>query len=121
MIEFLLGFYAKSASIASRDSDDPEVQRELRRRRWSAFLTITFGYGFYYICRLSFNVAKKSLADEGLFDAAELGLIGSGLYFAYAFGKLTNGILADRVNTRRFMATGLFFSAVINFSLGYSP
>ncbi len=121
MIEFLLGFYAKSASIASRDSDDPAVQQELRRRRWSAFLAITFGYGFYYICRLSFNVAKPSMLDEGLFDANELGLIGSGLYFAYAFGKLANGILADRVNTRRFMATGLFFSAVINFTLGFSP
>lgn len=121
MIEFLLGFYAKSASMASRDLGDPAVQRELRRRRWSAFFAITFGYGFYYVCRLSFNVAKPAMLDEGLFDAAELGVIGSGLYFAYAFGKLANGVLADRVNTRRFMATGLFFSAVINISLGFSP
>ena len=121
MIEFLLGFYAKSASIAPRDPDDPNVQRELRRRRWLAFLAITFGYGFYYVCRLSFSVAKKSMADAGVFDAAELGLIGSALFFAYAFGKLTNGIIADRVNTRRFMATGLFVSAVVNYSLGFSP
>ncbi len=120
MIEFLLGFYAKSASVPPRDPADPEVQGELRRRRWSAFLAITLGYGFYYVCRLSFNVARKSMADEGLFDAAELGLIGSAVSFAYAFGKLANGILADRVNTRRFMATGLFVSAVVNFTLGFS-
>lgn len=120
MIEFLTGFYAKSASLAARDPADPNVQRELRRRRWSAFLAITFGYGFYYVCRLSFSVAKKSIADEGLFDAAELGMIGSAVFFAYAFGKLTNGILADRVNTRKFMATGLFVSAVINIVLGFS-
>jgi len=120
MIEFLLGFYAKSASITPRDPADPEVQRELRRRKWSAFLAITFGYGFYYVCRLSFSVAKKSMADAGVFDAAELGWIGSAVFFAYAFGKLANGILADRVNTRKFMATGLFVSAIINLTLGFS-
>jgi OPA family sugar phosphate sensor protein UhpC-like MFS transporter len=120
MIEFLTGFYAKSASLEARDPADANVQRELRRRRWSAFLAITFGYGFYYVCRLSFSVAKKSIADEGLFDAAELGMIGSAVFFAYAFGKLANGILADRVNTRKFMATGLFVSAVINIILGFS-
>lgn len=120
MFEFLAGFYAKSSSIAPRNPDDPEVQIELRRRRWSAFLAITFGYGFYYVCRLSFSVAKKSMADAGVFDAAELGLIGSAVFFAYAFGKLANGVLADRVNTRKFMATGLFVSAVINLTLGFS-
>ncbi len=120
MIEFLLGFYAKSASIAPRDPDDPNVQRELRRRKWSAFFAITLGYSFYYVCRLSFSVAKKSMADAGVFDAAELGWIGSAVFFAYAFGKLANGVLADRVNTRKFMATGLFVSAIINLTLGFS-
>ena len=120
MFEFLAGFYAKSVSAPPRDAEDPVVQRELRRRKWSVFFAITFGYGFYYVCRLTFSVAKKSMADAGLFDAAELGLIGSGVFFAYAFGKLANGILADRVNTRRFMSTGLFVSGVINFTLGYS-
>lgn len=120
MIEFLFGFYAKSASIATRNPTDPAVQRELRRRKWSVFLSITLGYGFYYVCRLSFSVAKKSMADEGLFDAAELGLIGSTVFFAYAIGKLVNGMLADRVSTRKFMATGLFFSAAINLMLGFS-
>ncbi len=120
MIEFLLGFYAKSASLTPRDPSDESVQRELRRRKWVVFFAITLGYGFYYVCRLSFSVAKKSMADAGLFDAAELGLIGSALFFSYAFGKLANGVLADRVNTRRFMATGLFVSAVVNVILGFS-
>jgi len=120
MFEFLAGFYAKSPSVEPRNPDDPEVKRELRRRKWSVFFAITLGYGFYYVCRLSFSVAKKSMADAGIFDAAELGMIGSAVFFAYAFGKLANGVLADRVNTRRFMATGLFVSAVINLALGFS-
>jgi OPA family sugar phosphate sensor protein UhpC-like MFS transporter len=120
MIEFLAGVYAKSTSVDPRDPSDPAVQQEFRRRRWSAFLAITLGYGFYYVCRLSFSVAKKSMADAGVFDAAEMGLIGSAVFFAYGFGKLANGVLADRVNTRKFMATGLFVSAVINLILGFS-
>ena len=84
------------------------------------FFAITVGYGFYYVCRLSFSVAKKPMADAGVFDAAQMGIIGSALFFAYAFGKLANGILADRVNVRRFMATGLFVSALINLALGFT-
>jgi OPA family sugar phosphate sensor protein UhpC-like MFS transporter len=80
MFEFLAGFYAKSASVDPRDPSDPAVQRELRRRKWSVFFAITGGYSFYYVCRLSFNVAKVPIADAGLFDEAELGLIGSALY-----------------------------------------
>jgi OPA family sugar phosphate sensor protein UhpC-like MFS transporter len=120
MFEFLAGFFAKSASAKPRDPDDPEVYYELRGRKWSVFFAITLGYGFYYVCRLSFSVAKSSMADAGIFDAAELGLIGSTVFFAYAFGKLANGILADRVNTRRFMAVGLLVSGLINLTLGFS-
>ncbi len=93
-------------------------EKDLRRKKWVVFLTITFGYGFYYVSRLSFNVVKKSMVDGGIFTTYELGIIGSGLFFAYAFGKLTNGILADRVNIRRFMAFGLFVSGLINVILG---
>ena len=120
MIETVLGFYRRSAPLTARNSEDPNVATEVRRRKWVVFFTITFGYGFYYICRLSFSVAKKPMADSGVFDAAELGVIGSALFFAYAFGKLANGILADRVNTRTFMATGLMVSAMINLLLGYT-
>ena len=120
MIETILGFYSKSPATTARDGHDRAVAAELRRRKWSVFLSITFGYGFYYVCRLSFSVAKKPMADEGIFDAVQMGLIGSTLFFAYAIGKLTNGILADRVNVRRFMATGLLVSALVNLFLGFT-
>ena len=118
MIETLAGFYARSSAQTSPVTSSDRIAADMRKRKWSVFLAITFGYGFYYVCRLSFSVAKKSMADEGVFDAAEMGFIGSALFIAYAFGKLANGILADRVNVRKFMATGLFLSAVINLMLG---
>ncbi|RZV36614.1 MAG: MFS transporter [Chromatiales bacterium] len=117
MLQF---FHKTPAAPVVRDSSDPGVAAEMRRRQWAVFFAITVGYGFYYVCRLSFSVAKKPMADAGIFDAAEMGVIGSALFFAYAFGKLANGILADRVNVRRFMATGLFISALINLALGFT-
>ena len=117
----MLQFFRKTpAAPVARDSSEPGVAAEMRRRQWAVFFAITVGYGFYYVCRLSFSVAKKPMADAGVFDAAQMGVIGSALFFAYAFGKLANGILADRVNVRRFMATGLFISALINLALGFT-
>ena len=117
----MLAFFRKTPPApVARNGDDPGVAAEMRRRQWAVFFAITVGYGFYYVCRLSFSVAKKPMADAGIFDAAQMGIIGSALFFAYAFGKLANGILADRVNVRRFMAFGLFVSAVINLALGFT-
>ena len=76
MFEFIAGFFAKNPSIAARDPEDPEVLRELRRRKWSVFFAITFGYGFYYVCRLSFSVAKSSMAEAGKMDYAKQALYG---------------------------------------------
>jgi OPA family sugar phosphate sensor protein UhpC-like MFS transporter len=45
-------------------------------------------------------------------------MIGSAFLYTYAFGKLTNGFLADHVNVRTFFATGLLVSALLNLILG---
>lgn len=81
------------------------------------FLAATFGYGMYYVCRLSLNVMKKPIVDEGIFSETELGIIGSVLFFTYAIGKFTNGFLADRSNINRFMTTGLLVTALVNLCL----
>ena len=121
MLETLMGFYSRSpGKPATQDLDTRSQEAEYRKRKWSVFLAVTFGYGFYYVCRLSFSVAKKPMADAGVFDAAQMGLIGSALFFVYAFGKLINGILADRVNVRKFMTTGLLVSAIANLCLGFT-
>ena len=74
----------------------------------------------YYVCRLSLNVMKKPIVDEGIFSETELGIIGSVLFFTYAIGKFTNGFLADRSNIKRFMTTGLLVTALVNLCLGFT-
>lgn len=96
-----------------------EQKLRLKRLQWSTFLAATFGYGLYYVCRLSLNVVKKPIVDEGIFSETELGIIGAVLFFTYAVGKFTNGFLADRSNINRFMATGLLVTALVNLCLGF--
>jgi OPA family sugar phosphate sensor protein UhpC-like MFS transporter len=119
MLQRLIDFYSPS-SPAGRPADLSSIDATYRKRRWAVMLTTTLGYGMYYLCRLSINVMKKPIIDEGLFTEAQIGVIGSALLFSYAVGKFVNGFLTDRVNIRRFMSTGIFISALINLLLGFS-
>lgn len=91
------------------------VYKSLRNR---TFWGVTIAYSLYYVCRMSINVVKQPLIDEGILSAGQLGLIGSALLFVYAIGKFMNGFIADYCNIRRFMATGLFISALMNLMMG---
>lgn len=75
-------------------------------------------YSLYYVCRMTLSVVKQPLIDGGVLSASDLGLIGSALLLVYAFGKFVNGFIADYCNIRRFMAAGLFVSAVVNLVMG---
>lgn len=101
-------------------NDDAEIRKVYERKRWSVFLSITIGYGLFYLCRLSLSVTKKPMLDEGVLSASQMGIIGSALFFTYAFGKLTNGFLADRSNIRKFISTGLLVSAIVNLVIGFN-
>ena len=100
--------------------DKAEIDRRYKRFRLSIGLTLLFGYGFAYTCRLGLSVVKKPLIDGGIFSAQDLGLIGAAFLWSYGLGKLFNGVLADRVNVRRFIPTGLAISAVINLFMGFN-
>jgi len=96
------------------------VDRLYRRHRLRIMLAITIGYGLVYTCRLALSMVKKPLIDGGIFTPVELGLIGSALFYTYAFGKLTNGFLADHMNLKVFFAFGVLISALINIGMGFS-
>ena len=106
-------------SKPSAETVEPEkVEESYKSLRNRTFWGATIAYSLYYVCRMSLSVVKQPLIDEGVLTAGELGLIGSALLFVYAVGKFMNGFIADYCNIRRFMATGLVVSAVINLLLG---
>lgn len=83
-------------------------------------VAITAGYALIYMCRLAIGVVKKPLIDQGIFTPAELGTIGSALFYTYAIGKLTNGFLADHANLRRVLTVTFFLTAVCNIGMGFA-
>ena len=119
MWKFIANFYKVSQARPCNGETLLEQKRRLKHLQWSTFLAATLGYGIYYVCRLSLNVVKKPIVEEGVFSETELGIIGSVLFFTYAVGKFTNGFLADRSNINRFMSTGLLVTALVNLCLGF--
>lgn len=109
-------FYKVSEPKATLNGENARF----RHIRLATFLSATGGYALYYVCRLSMNIVRKPIVDSGTFTETELGIIGSCLFFVYAVGKLMNGFLADRCNVRRFMATGLLLTAIVNLVLGFT-
>lgn len=110
----IINFYR----ISEPDYNSSNTERDFKRIRLTTFVSATCGYALYYVCRLSMNIVRKPIVDDGVFTESQLGIIGSCLFFVYAVGKLANGFLADRCNARRFMATGLLLTALVNLVLG---
>ena len=113
----LYTFYRISKPSVSKVAEDKihDTYKSLRNRTfWGA----TAAYSLYYVCRMSLSVVKQPLIDSGALTAGQLGIIGSALFFVYAVGKFMNGFIADYCNIRRFMATGLIISAVVNLLMG---
>ena len=113
----LYSFY-RISKPSEKQVESGKVDKEYRSLRNRTFWGVTVAYSLYYVCRMSLSVVKQPLIDDGVLSAGELGVIGSALLFVYAVGKFMNGFIADYCNIKRFMATGLFFSALINLILG---
>lgn len=113
MMSGLIRFFRASPAKTTADFN----QLRFRSVRWQTFLAMTLAYVTFYVCRLSFTVAKTALVELGI-SPSELGMIGSALFFSYAIGKLVNGFLADHANVVRFMSLGLLLSAGMNLVMG---
>ncbi|MCX6168143.1 MAG: MFS transporter [Ignavibacteriales bacterium] len=113
-------FFATGPDIAPIE-DEKLVNSLYKKYRFQVMMAITVGYGVVYTCRLALSVVKKPLIDGGIFSADDLGIIGSAIFYTYAFGKLTNGFLADHANIKRFFSFGVLISALINLAMGWTP
>lgn len=115
----LLKYFAAGAD-QPRLSDPAAIDEQFRYHRRNVIFIITLSYGLGYVCRLALNVVKKPLMDAGIFTPEEMGFVGSMLLYGYAFGKFSNGVLADYSNVKRFFAAGLFLSAMMNVGMSLS-
>lgn len=95
-----------------------DVSKVYKSMRTKTFWGATSAYSLFYVCRMALSVVKQPVIDSEFLTPGQLGVIGSAFLFVYAFGKFMNGFIADYCNIKRFMATGIFISAIINLILG---
>lgn len=110
----ILNFFKASPAIPLKNY----TEAMFKSTRMKSFWAFSFAYAIYYVCRLSFNVAKPALVNNNILTPTRLGVIGSAIFITYAVGKFVNSAVADHSNIVRYLSIGLFFSALCNFAMG---
>lgn len=113
LFSILKDFY-KEPAPAEPIKDSAVIDKTYAQWRMRIFLSMFFGYIIFYICRKNISVALPAIQEALGYNAVELGLLGSSLYFSYAAGKFINGIIADNTNAKRILPSALFISALVN-------
>ena len=80
--------------------------RRFRARRHQNWITLGLLYASFYVCRYNLAMANKTLGEHFGWSNAELGLILTAWFWAYAIGQVINGILTDRIGGKRTLLIG---------------
>lgn len=118
MIAFLRQFFAEPP--AAPRLPEAEVERSYRHWRRRMLYSSIIGYGLFYFVRKNISVALPLLSADLGYSNTQLGVLGSLLYVSYGSSKALFGLISDRVDPRRFMAFGLFVSALLNIFFSFS-
>ena len=98
-----------------------QIDPTYRRLRWQVFSGIFFGYAAYYFTRANFDLAQKGLIEAGMYNKAELGIIGTGAGLAYGLSKFFMAAISDRSNPKYFLPVGLLLSGMCMTLMGLAP
>jgi OPA family glycerol-3-phosphate transporter-like MFS transporter len=97
---------------------EPDTSEQLSKWQWITLGTLLVGYVGYYICRSNLSIASPSILNEFAWDKRTLGTITSTGTLVYAFGKISNGFLADTFSSRRLFLLGMVASVACTVVLG---
>jgi len=97
--------------------DADVVKARYAHWRLRIFYSTFIGYATFYLCKKNISAALPDMSAKLGYSNTELGLLGSTLYFTYAFGKFINGMIADRANVRTFLPVALAAVGVSNLLL----
>lgn len=96
-----------------------EQQKKFKYWQWRTIAGTMIGYIFFYLIRKNFSFAMPGLSADFGITKATLGGVLSAAGFLYGLSKLVNGMLADRINGRWHMVTGLAVSTVTALLIGF--
>lgn len=97
----------------------PEQAKRFKYWQTRTIIATMVGYALFYFVRKNFSLAMPGMeADLGI-SKTSLGIFLTLNGVVYGLSRFLNGILADRMNARWYMAIGLALCAVANFAFGY--
>jgi OPA family glycerol-3-phosphate transporter-like MFS transporter/OPA family sugar phosphate sensor protein UhpC-like MFS transporter len=93
-----------------------------RQWQWRTIFGTMVGYAMFYFVRKNFSIAMATpeMGHELGWSNTQIGLILTVFNLLYGFARFGNGILADRINARKFMVTGLVCAAAVNLCVGFT-
>lgn len=115
----MFGPFKPAPHIAELPTD--KIDSTYNRLRWQVFGGIFFGYAAYYFVRGNFDLAQKGLIEAGLYNKAELGVIGMWFGLAYGLSKFFMAAISDRANPKAFLPFGLLLSGLCMTMMGLMP
>jgi sugar phosphate permease len=77
-------------------------------------ITLWLVYALYYVGRVNLSPALASLAESLNVTRAEVGILGTAMFWAYAIGQLINGELGNHISPRKIIAVGFGTIAIVN-------
>ena len=116
MLGWIKKFYAPAPHIDRIDKD--KIAKAYSRYRWSTMESTFLGYAMFYLVRNNLATVAKDLGSALAYDHNMIGNILALSAIAYGLGKFLMGSLSDRANPRKFMATGLLLTGLVNFAFG---
>lgn len=96
-----------------------EQTRRFKYWQTRTIVATMVGYALFYFVRKNFSLAMPGMeADLGI-SKTGLGVFLTLNGVVYGLSRFANGILADRMNARWYMAVGLALCALSNFAFGF--
>ncbi len=74
-------------------------------------------YASAYFGRTCYSAAIASIVGNGIYDKADIGIVGTAFFVCYGAGQIINGILGDRVNPFLMVLCGVFSSGICCISM----
>ena len=96
-----------------------EQQKKFKYWQWRTLAGTMVGYIFFYLIRKNFSFLMPGLTAEFGISKTSLGLVITVAGLLYGVSKLVNGMLADRINGRWHLVTGLAISTLTAILIGY--
>lgn len=120
MIKGFLNYF-KAPPILPVTEPKEVIDKQYKKYRIDVFSACFIGYTVFHLTKKNIGPALPAIQNDLGYSNLQLGLLGSSLYFTYAFGKFLNGIIADKADAKKFMTFALLMSALSNILFGLGP